>query len=36
MKDVLYVGMQIILFAISVYALRLFTHGQGKSWGRND
>ena len=36
MLDVIYVVAQIALFVGSVYALRLFTMGQGKFTGRND
>jgi len=36
MLDVIYVVVQIALFVGSVYALRLFTMGQGKFHRRND
>ena len=36
MLDVIYVVVQIVLFIGSVFALKLFTQGQGKFTGRND
>jgi hypothetical protein len=36
MMDALFVLIQIALFIASIYGLKLFLHGQGKSMGRNE
>lgn len=36
MLDVMFIGIQVVLFVVSVYALKVFLLGQGKFTGRND
>ncbi len=36
MTDCIFVALQIGLFAASIYALKAFTFGQGKSAGREE
>ena len=36
MLDTLFVIVQIVLFMATLFGLKLFLHGQGKSSGRNE